>query len=101
MQVNLGEQCDDGNQDEDDFCGNDCKYTLCGNGLVDGEEEECDDGNFNSDDGCSDSCKRENKSYVLPLAIGIPVVSLALAGLVFWKCTIWKSKDTKGRIVED
>ena len=95
-----GEQCDDGNRDEDDFCNNDCTFTKCGNGLMD-DGEECDDANFNNNDGCSDSCKRENKSYVLPLAIGVPVVFLALAGLTFWKCTVWKEKDNKGRIINE
>ncbi|PCC71957.1 DUF4215 domain-containing protein [Nannocystis exedens] len=48
-----GEKCDDGNDENDDECRNDC--TTCGNGTVQ-PGEECDDGNTVDDDGCSNEC---------------------------------------------
>lgn len=56
-----GEQCDDGNQDNDDACNNKCQRTaeLCGNGVVEKPLEECDDGNDKNGDGCDQFCKRE------------------------------------------
>jgi len=87
--VGMGEECDDGNMEEDDGCSNMCKKPVCGNMLVEiGEEcddgnmaksdacieckaafcgdtflqagvESCDDGNQMSDDGCTPDCKVE------------------------------------------
>lgn len=34
-------------------------FAVCGNGLIDTNEEHCDDGNTNNDDGCSDLCTLE------------------------------------------
>ena len=75
--VDTGEECEDGNTNNDDGCSNSCKLeacncassgdnssdngstsSTCGNGTVD-SGEECEDGNTNSDDGCSNSCKLE------------------------------------------
>jgi cysteine-rich repeat protein len=55
-----GEECDDGNADDHDACGNDCTLCPatepgCGNGVVE-PGEECDDGNTNDSDGCSNTC---------------------------------------------
>lgn len=42
--VQAGEACDDGNDDNDDTCSNNCELSaLCGDGNVD-DGEECDDG---------------------------------------------------------
>ncbi len=38
-----GEECDDGNQNDDDSCGNDCKLPVCGDGELEGGET-CDNG---------------------------------------------------------
>ncbi len=71
--VDPGEQCDDGNDNDDkDSCSNSCKSNLyqelCGNGVLGkikfGEEgkeptileEECDDGNNTNGDGCNAWC---------------------------------------------
>lgn len=71
--VDLGEQCDDGNDNDDkDSCSNSCKSNLyqelCGDGYLNsitfGEEgqeptvlkEECDDGNNTNGDGCNAWC---------------------------------------------
>ena len=43
-EANNGEECDDGNADDDDGCGNDCSANFCGDGEVN-NGEECDDGN--------------------------------------------------------
>jgi len=58
--VEEGEQCDDGDDDDHDACGNDCTLCPatepgCGNGVVE-PGEECDDGNTNDSDGCSNTC---------------------------------------------
>ncbi|MBI1972973.1 hypothetical protein HYS50_03135 [Candidatus Woesearchaeota archaeon] len=67
-----GEECDDGNLDEGDTCGMDCKLTKCGDGIIQNpnghkEEEECDDGENNGKDPngdgirCSTTCNLEAK----------------------------------------
>lgn len=50
-----GEQCDDGNTDNDDGCSNQCRLPVCGDGTAQGEEE-CDDGNVIGTDHCSATC---------------------------------------------
>jgi cysteine-rich repeat protein len=59
--IDQGEQCDDGNDNNDDRCTNDCLETFCGDGSTqnpnnDGIEEQCDDGNDNNNDGCTNDC---------------------------------------------
>ncbi len=57
--VDDGEECDDGNQQDDDSCANDCTLNpLCGDGTTE-SPEECDDGNNHSGDGCSGACTEE------------------------------------------
>ncbi len=81
-----GEECDDGNQIDQDFCRNSCLLARCGDRIVQGAEqcdaggntvlctstcqnrpvvcgdgyqqatEQCDDGNTTSGDGCSSTC---------------------------------------------
>jgi cysteine-rich repeat protein len=51
-----GEECDDGNDDNDDGCSNQCTQPVCGDGVRQGDEE-CDDGNDVADDGCNNQCK--------------------------------------------
>jgi VCBS repeat-containing protein/cysteine-rich repeat protein len=48
VNTTAGEQCDDGNLDDDDACKNDCTTPVCGNGVVE-PGETCDDGSNNSD----------------------------------------------------
>jgi uncharacterized repeat protein (TIGR01451 family) len=60
--VETGEQCDDGNQNQSDACDNTCKFTRCGDGIVqnpngNGQQEQCDDGNTVNTDSCSNSCQ--------------------------------------------
>ena len=55
VQPDLGEDCDDANDVDDDACTNDCKATTCGDGEVQGDEE-CDDGNQIDTDGCTNAC---------------------------------------------
>ncbi len=58
--TDLGEVCDDGNTQSGDGCSADCKSTeICGNGIVD-TNEECDEGANNSNDpnaSCRTDCK--------------------------------------------
>ncbi len=53
--VNAGEQCDDGNQNDLDACGNDCLNNVCGDGVVN-NGEQCDDGNQVDVDACGNDC---------------------------------------------
>ncbi len=55
------EQCDDGNQNNNDACTNQCLLTRCGDGTVQnpnssGQQEQCDDGNQNNNDACTNQC---------------------------------------------
>lgn|GEM_PF-1149117 len=69
-QGNLGEQCDDGNDDDTDGCLSTCLRppppppgppVSCGNGNIE-RDEECDDGNTLNSDGCDENCLEENPS---------------------------------------
>jgi cysteine-rich repeat protein len=60
-----GEECDDGNDDEQDICRTNCVNALCGDGIIrldkqPGEPgyESCDDQNENQEDGCTTACDR-------------------------------------------
>ncbi len=61
-QVQVGEQCDDGNDENSDECTNACLLPMCGDGFV-GPNEECDDGN-QKDDGCNTACARDRVVFV-------------------------------------
>ena len=52
------EDCDDGNTNNNDGCNSQCRFEICGDGVVQ-EGEECDDGNTDDGDGCDWDCKRE------------------------------------------
>jgi cysteine-rich repeat protein len=60
--VEPGEQCDDGNTNNNDWCSNSCIdypiHLTCGNGTIEWIEQ-CDDGNTSNDDGCSKECTVE------------------------------------------
>lgn len=90
---NNNEQCDDGNTKSGDGCYN-CKLE-CGDGI-ENPGEQCDDGNKIDGDGCSSACKFESVAVALPLALGIPVVVVALLGVVIAKCILGKSAATTG-----
>ena len=50
-EVDPGEACDDGNQDDNDACLVGCVAASCGDGFVMAGVEECDDGNAAHMDG--------------------------------------------------
>jgi cysteine-rich repeat protein len=55
-----GEECDDGNTNNNDGCDSACQVEKCGDGTLDPEDgEECDDGNTTDGDGCSAECTIE------------------------------------------
>lgn len=57
--IDDGEECDDGNDNENDRCPSTCFDAFCGDGFVwdeAGGVEECDDGNAVDDDGCDTDC---------------------------------------------
>ena len=57
--VDPGEECDDGDTKHYNYCTNECKINVCGDGLHQTGVEECDDGNLIDGDGCSASCLLE------------------------------------------
>ncbi|MCB9570186.1 MAG: DUF4215 domain-containing protein [Myxococcales bacterium] len=57
-QVDMGEECDDGeNNGDDKACTSECTNNVCGDGYVLSGVEECDDGNISNTDECVDGCK--------------------------------------------
>ena len=61
--VELGEACDDGNEDSTDACTTACALARCGDGTlradlepIDEAYEGCDDGNTSDDDACLTTC---------------------------------------------
>ncbi|MEW5896562.1 MAG: DUF4215 domain-containing protein [Nanoarchaeota archaeon] len=55
-EIELGEQCDDGNSNNNDGCLDNCKNAICGDGFK-GPGEQCDDGNQDNTDSCTNECK--------------------------------------------
>jgi fibro-slime domain-containing protein len=69
--VSEGENCDDGNENDDDGCDSTCQLEagwvcapgavcvpICGDGILVGKEQ-CDDGNNDNGDGCNAKCQLE------------------------------------------
>ena len=54
----FGEQCDDGNLNNDDGCNSECQEESCGDN-VNQSNEQCDDGNNENGDGCNEICETE------------------------------------------
>lgn len=80
--LEIGEICDDGNEEDDDGCSADCldadpdffcpeegkpcvRVVTCGNGVMEGEEA-CDDGNEDDGDGCLGDCSEVQDGYSCP-----------------------------------
>jgi cysteine-rich repeat protein len=60
--LNLGEECDDGNNVSCDGCSDFCEIEVgyvCGDGILNTDCEECDDGNTDPGDGCRADCTLE------------------------------------------
>ena len=55
----VGEECYDGNNLNNDGCSSKCRKAKCGDGFLWKNKEECDDGNTDNGDGCSSKCKTE------------------------------------------
>lgn len=65
--VESGEECDDGNKRNGDWCNFSCKKEqpwICGNGKLE-YMEECDDGNTKDWDSCSSLCTIEWANLIL------------------------------------
>ncbi len=55
--VRTGEECDDGNYTDWDWCDSNCKVEwICGDWVMNQDSEQCDDGNLDNYDGCSSTC---------------------------------------------
>lgn len=52
----IGEECDDGNQNDDDDCLSDCSKAKCGDAVIRAGYEDCDDGNTIDTDACPSTC---------------------------------------------
>jgi len=52
-----GEQCDDGNLQDNDGCSSLCVLEFCGDALTQPPREQCDDGNDVNDDTCDNGCQ--------------------------------------------
>ncbi len=59
-----GEECDDGNTNDNDMCTNQCKAARCMDGIVNYTLEQCDDGNEVTNDYCDNQC--HNHVPILP-----------------------------------
>ena len=77
--IDDGEECEDGNIENNDGCSSSCEFEpgficennyesspitnchflMCGDGIID-YNEECEDGNTENNDGCSSSCEFED-----------------------------------------
>jgi len=55
VQADLGEECDDANDVDDDACSNTCIASTCGDGVIQGDEE-CDDANDIDTYDCTNGC---------------------------------------------
>jgi cysteine-rich repeat protein len=55
-EIQLAEQCDDGNATDGDRCLNNCEIAVCGDGVTRAGVEQCDDGNSNNGDLCRNNC---------------------------------------------
>lgn len=58
-----GEECDDGNVNDEDGCLSNCKLPACGDGLLQ-VGEVCDDGNGGDGDGCEVGCTLTPLSFM-------------------------------------
>ena len=56
VDLDLDEECDDGNADWTDGCTPECRVKICGDNVIQGTEQ-CDDGNLVPGDGCEPSCR--------------------------------------------
>lgn len=60
VQAELGEECDDANETDEDGCSSFCQREFCGDGVVQaGLGESCDDQNMVLEDGCAPTCDAE------------------------------------------
>ncbi|MEM6995514.1 MAG: FG-GAP-like repeat-containing protein [Myxococcota bacterium] len=59
-ELDPGEECDDSNQDDNDWCTSACVMATCGDSLVWDAAETCDDGNRKDGDGCAANCVLES-----------------------------------------
>jgi cysteine-rich repeat protein len=55
-QIDVNEECDDGNSSNTDGCLNNCQPAACGDGYHWQGEEQCDDGNTSNQDACKNDC---------------------------------------------
>jgi len=56
-EIDVGEECDDGNADNTDACTSACKNAVCSDGFAQAGTEECDDANAVDTDACTAACK--------------------------------------------
>ena len=70
--IDIGEECDDGNLVANDMCTNACgRVDGCGDGNID-MGEQCDDDNLVANDGCSAQCQAEAVCPAGQIAVAAP-----------------------------
>jgi cysteine-rich repeat protein len=63
--VEQGEECDDGDFNNDNACLNNCRQPRCGDGLTQAQNgEECDDGDLDDANGCNTQCGRDRYVFL-------------------------------------
>jgi cysteine-rich repeat protein len=85
LDIDRGEECDDGNTVAGDGCSPACQFEpvgeTCGDGTTD-PLEKCDDGNTSNGDGCNSTCNLT--TTVTTLATGIEGTTLAVDTDYLW-----------------
>jgi cysteine-rich repeat protein len=85
LDIDRGEECDDGNRINGDGCDDACQYEpvgrTCGDGTPD-PLEKCDDGNTTNGDGCNPTCNLT--TTVTTLAAGLQGEALAVDDTYLW-----------------
>ncbi|MCA9376357.1 DUF4215 domain-containing protein, partial [Candidatus Dojkabacteria bacterium] len=98
-ELNGDEQCDDGNDNDDDACRNDCSLPSCGDGVID-DGEECDDGAKNGGDTCTIDCKLPAPSDWSIVKNGTPTCTTGkeLTAQILYKITVKNNGTGSGEI---
>ena len=97
VDASLGEECDDGNQQDEDGCSALCIVEYCGDSVTQAAMgETCDDGNLVGGDGCSALCQTEGVVEV-PSLRGSRQVVLALVLISLGVLALYLRRSSRRR----
>jgi cysteine-rich repeat protein len=89
--LEIGEQCDDGNRINGDGCDSLCRVEFCGDRIIQKSlGEQCDDGNNKNGDGCDFKCKIEIKTTTTTLK---PTTTITIPPPCKNECPAWGVKE--------